>query len=43
MEYYTTAKKNRQVLHNICVNTSQNIKLSAKSNLQKDKNSAPFM
>lgn len=43
MEYYKTGKKNRQVVHSIYMNTSQNIKVSGKSKLQKDKNSAPFM
>ena len=43
MEYYKTAKKNRQVVHSIYMNTFQNIKISVKSKLQKDKNSALFM
>ena len=43
MIYYKTAKKNRQVVHSIYMNTSQNIKVSGKGKLQKEKNSAPFV
>lgn len=43
MKYYITVKKNGQVPHNIYMNTSQNITLSAKCKLQKDKHGVLFI